>query len=153
MGRPKFLEPGISGSSSLWSKIFVLYFLFFFQNWGLRNSKSFIWIACPGDFMYTIVPEFEVSMANRNRSSIKPEAAGRGFYARFLFAIETENEGTIVLSIFSTILAKTSPKRLLFCEERQKLYRLVAGHCVCTECVNTLVLFSRFWSSSCSSDG
>ena len=75
---------------------------------------------------YTIVPEFEVSIRHR-----------------------TENEGTIVLSIFSTILAKTSPKRLLFCEERQKLYRLVAGHCVCTECVNTLVLFSRFWSSSC----
>ena len=74
---------------------------------------------------------------------------GLGFYARFLFAIETSNSGTIVLSIFSTILAKTSRKRFLFCEERQKLYRLVAGHCVCTAGVNTLVLFSRFWSSSC----
>ena len=31
MGRPKFLEPGVSGSSSLWSKIFVLHFLFFFK--------------------------------------------------------------------------------------------------------------------------
>ena len=68
--------------------------------------------------------------------------------SKFLFAIETENEGTIVLSIFSTILAKTTPKRFLFCEER-KLYRLVAGHCVCTARVNILVLFSRFWSSSC----
>ena len=67
------------------------------------------------------------SFYGEQKPSIKPEAARRGFYARFLFAIETENEGAIVLSIFSKISTKTSPKTFLFCEERQKLYWLVGA--------------------------
>ena len=39
MDRPTFLEPGVHGSSSLWSKIFLTSFSIF-QNRGLRNFVS-----------------------------------------------------------------------------------------------------------------
>ena len=44
-----------------------------------------------------------------------------------------------MLSIFSKISTKTSPKRFLFCQEGQKLYRLVAGHHDSTAHVSTVV--------------
>ena len=52
----------------------------------------------------------------------------RTMVPKFLPAIEIEKSGTIVLSMFSMASTKMFPKRFLFCEERQKLYRLVADH-------------------------
>ena len=77
--------------------------------------SSVYFFVCPFVNTYVYNSTRVRSFYGEQKPSIKPEAAGRGFYARFLFAIETENEGTIVLSIFSKISTKTSPKRFLFC--------------------------------------
>ena len=74
--------------------------------------------------MYAIVPEFEVSLANTNR-----ERKTQGGKPRVLCSVSIHHrtEGTVVLSIFSMISAKTPPERFLFCEERQILKPVKSG--------------------------